>query len=153
MSQKTILVVENDGIAAARITDALSSRGYLTQTAGSGEEAIAAVAASQPDLTLMDVHLSGEMDGVTAAQHIHAISDIPIVFLTAYSDDALLQRAKSTTPHGYLIKPVRDRELLATLEMALCRHEENQRPTPKIIRICRKLKKNSLQKIRDCWKR
>jgi len=124
---KKILIVEDDGIIASRIADVLSDRGYAATSVASGEEAVAAATEAPPDLTLMDVHLSRKMDGVTAAERIRAVRDIPVVFLTAFSDDALLQRAKQAAPHGYLIKPVRDRELLATLEMALYKHETDQR--------------------------
>lgn len=127
MPQKQILIVENDGIIASRIADVLTDRGYAARSAASGEEAVAAAKAAPPDLTLMDIHLSREMDGVTAAERIRAIHDAPVVFLTAFSDDALLQRAKRASPHGFLIKPVRDRELLATLEIALYKHETDQR--------------------------
>lgn len=123
---KTILIVEDDGITAARIEDILSDRGYATTSVGSGEEAVALAKHSPPDLALMDIHLYPEMDGVTAAEQIRAIGDTPVIFLTAYSDDALLRRARATAPHGYLIKPVRDRELLATLEMALYKHETDR---------------------------
>ncbi len=151
MAQKKILIVEDDGITAARITDVLSERGYAATSVGSGEEALAAAAAAPPDLTLMDVHLSREMDGVTTAERIRAIRDMPIIFLTAYSDDALLQRAKTAAPDGYLIKPVRARELLATLEMALYRHETAQCRPEKNIRACMRAKK-IIRQIRDCWK-
>jgi PAS domain S-box-containing protein len=75
-----------------------------------------------PDLILMDIQLAGEMDGITAAGRICSVTDVPVVFLTAFSQDPLLQRAKAIAPYGYLIKPVSLRELTATLEMALYKH-------------------------------
>jgi PAS domain S-box-containing protein len=75
-----------------------------------------------PDLILMDIQLAGEIDGITAAERICRVADIPIIFLTGFSGDPLLQRAKITAPYGYLIKPVSARELTATLEMALYKH-------------------------------
>ena len=70
----------------------------------------------------MDIHLAGEMDGITAAGRIRSAADVPVVFLTGYSQEPLLQRAKTTAPYGYLFKPVSSRELAATIEMALYRH-------------------------------
>ncbi|MFO1421366.1 MAG: diguanylate cyclase [Candidatus Competibacteraceae bacterium] len=128
MTRKTILIVEDDGIIATRLHDTLTRCGYAVPApVASGEEAVAAVAAAVPDLVLMDIELAGAMNGTTAAEHIRADFDIPIVYLTAYSQAAQLQRAKETSPYGYLIKPVAERELLATLEMALHRHAIDRR--------------------------
>ena len=124
MTGKTILIVEDDGIIAARLHDILTRFGYtVPDPVASGEDAVAIVAAAPPDLVLMDIQLAGVINGTTAAQHICGDFDVPIVYLTAYSQAEQLQRAKSTAPYGYLVKPVAERELLATLEMALRRHE------------------------------
>ncbi len=128
MTGKTILIVEDDGIIAARLQDMLIHFGYtVPEPVASGEAAMAAVAAAAPDLVLMDIALAGVVNGVTAAEHIRADFDVPIVYLTAYSQAAQLERAKATYPYGYLIKPVAERELLATLEMALHRHTLDRR--------------------------
>ena len=120
---KTILIVEDDGIIAIRLQDILTRNGYIVPApVASGEDAMAAVAAAPPDLVLMDIALAGVMNGTTAAEHIRADFDIPIIYLTAYSQTTQLQKAKATSPYGYLVKPVAERELLATLEMALHRH-------------------------------
>ena len=128
MEQKTVLIVEDDGILAVQLLNMLTVLGYnVTKPVATGAAAIAAVAAKRPDLILpdlilMDIQLSGEMDGISAAEHIRSIADVPIVFLTGYSQDPLLQRAKLVAPYGYLIKPVSSRELAATIEMAFYRH-------------------------------
>ncbi|MDS4031287.1 MAG: diguanylate cyclase [Candidatus Contendobacter sp.] len=128
MIGKTILIVEDDGIIAARLQDMLTRVGYtVPEPVASGEAAIAAVTVAMPDLVLMDIKLAGVMDGMTAAEHIRAEFDVPIVYLTAYFQTAQLEQAKATAPYGYLIKPVADRELLATLEMALHRHTLDRR--------------------------
>ena len=75
------------------------------------------------DLVLMDIVLEGDMDGVKAAEHIRNHFDIPVVYLTAYSDDTTLQRAKITEPYGYILKPFQERELYTTIEMALYKHK------------------------------
>lgn len=128
MTGKTILIVEDDGIIAARLQDMLTRVGYTTpEPVASGEAAVAAVAATAPDLVLMDIALAGAMNGITAAEHIRVEYNVPIVYLTAYSQTAQLERAKATYPYGYLIKPVAERELVATVEMALQRHALDRR--------------------------
>ncbi len=128
MSSETILVVEDDGILAAHLHDMLTRCGYtVPEPVATGEAALATLVTSLPDLVLMDIYLAGPMNGVTAAQRIHAYFDIPVIYLTAFSTEALLHQAKITTPYGYLIKPVLERELLATLEMTLYRHQIDRR--------------------------
>jgi len=138
VENKTILIVEDDGVLAVQLQNMLIELGYNVQEpVAAGEEAIAVVTAGRsdlvspelalsglilPDLILMDIQLAGEMDGITAAERICSVADIPIVFLTGFSHDPLLQRAKITAPYGYLIKPVSLPELTATLEMALYKH-------------------------------
>ena len=128
MTGKTVLIVEDDGIIATRLQDILTRFGYVVPPpVASGEEAMAAVAKAPPDLVLMDIELAGVMNGTTAAEHLRADFDLPIVYLTAYSQPAQLQRAKAASPYGYLVKPVAERELRATLEMALHRHAIDRR--------------------------
>lgn len=128
MASETILVVEDDGILATHLQDMLTRCGYVVpEPVATGEAALAAVMALLPDLVLMDIYLAGPMSGVTAAQQIHTHFDIPIIYLTAFSTEALLHQAKVTTPYGYLVKPVSERELLATLEMTLYRHQLDRR--------------------------
>lgn len=127
-TDKIILIVEDDGILASRLHDILTRDGYIVPTpVASGEEALAAVAKAPPDLVLMDIELAGTMNGTTTAEHLRADFDLPIIYLTAYSQPAQRQKAKATSPYGYLVKPVAERELLATLEMALHRHELDRR--------------------------
>ena len=128
MLNETILIVEDDGILVAQLQDRLTSLGYtVLGPVDSGEAAIAAVKAQPPDIVLMDIMLAGAMDGITAAGRIQSTADIPIVYLTGYSQDLLLQQAKVTAPYGYLVKPVSERELAATLEMGLYRHTLDRR--------------------------
>ncbi len=123
MHNPQIFIVEDDAIIAARLFDILKSMGYeVSEPVASGGEAVMQAADIRPDLILMDINLYGDMNGVDAAARIHALIDVPIVYLTAYSDNDLLQRAKATDPYGYLVKPVQERELKATIEMALHKH-------------------------------
>ncbi len=133
MENKTILIVEDDAVLAFHLRKTLVDMGYsVPEPVATGEAAIAAVTSVRPelvlpDLILMDIQLAGEMDGITAAGRIRLAADVPIVFLTSYFHDPLLQRAKTTAPYGYLIKPVSPRELAATIEMALHRHTLDRR--------------------------
>ncbi len=123
MHNPHIFIVEDDAIIAARLYDILISLGYeVSEPVASGGEAVMQTVEVRPDLILMDINLYGDMNGVDAAARIHALIDVPIVYLTAYSDNDLLQRAKVTDPYGYLVKPVQERELQATIEMALHKH-------------------------------
>jgi PAS domain S-box-containing protein len=130
MPNENILIAEDDGIIAARLQSILVKLGYaVTAMVASGEDAIRQAAEVQPELVLMDVELAGEMDGIEAGGQIRAQLGIPVVYLTAYLDDTLLQRAKMTEPYGYLVKPVQDRELRATIEVAIykCRLDRQLR--------------------------
>ncbi len=123
-----ILIVEDESIVAMDLKNSLQVLGY--QVVGAvccGEDAIAQALAARPDLMLMDIMLKGEMDGVQAAEAIHAQLDIPVIFLTACADDATLQRAKVTGPFGYLLKPFEEWELRGHIEIALYKHEMEKR--------------------------
>jgi PAS domain S-box-containing protein len=119
MTDFRIFIVEDEVIVASDIAETLRSLGYsIAGTAKYGETAIQNIAETNPDLILMDIHLAGKMDGVQTAGEIHKTSSIPVIYLTAYADKALLDRAKLTEPYGYLIKPYDERELQSVIEMA-----------------------------------
>src|SRR5574341_853964 len=124
MVKTQILVVEDEAIVAEAIRRKLQKLGYsVPSTASRGEEAIKKVEENNPDLVLMDIVLQGEMDGIEAAEQIRTRFNIPVVYLTAYSDDKTLLRAKITEPFGYIIKPFKERELQVAIEIALFKHE------------------------------
>ena len=119
-----VLVVEDDSIIAEDICQALDRLGYeVVSTAESGEEAIKKAATLEPDLVLMDIVLKGAVDGIKATAHIAKNLDIPVVYLTSHSDKATFRRAKETGPFGYLMKPYEERDLAATVEMAIYKHD------------------------------
>ena len=123
MTKATILIIEDDAILALDLQGTLSRLGYtIAGPIATGEEAISFVATNRIDLALMDIELAGKLNGIATAEILQQSSEIPIVFLTGFSQDPLLQEAKFAAPYGYLIKPVPERELAATLEMALHRH-------------------------------
>ncbi|MCZ7397570.1 MAG: response regulator, partial [Candidatus Methanoperedens sp.] len=119
-----ILVVEDEIIIAEDIQKKLKKMGYVVPAiVASGEEAIKNIKVNIPDLILMDIVIHGKMDGIETAGQIHSLFDIPVVYLTAYTDEKTLERAKITEPFGYLIKPFKERELQITIEIALYKHE------------------------------
>ena len=119
-----ILVVEDESIVALDIQHRLHKLGYEVPTlVASGEDALKEVTASPPDLVLMDVMLAGSLDGVETAEIIRNQYNVPVVFLTAYSDDSTPQRAEVSGPLGYILKPFKEKELHSTIEVVLYRHE------------------------------
>ncbi|WP_373499631.1 ATP-binding protein [Desulfococcus sp.] len=123
MEKARVMVVEDEGLVALSLEKKLIELGYgVPAVASSGEEAIRLALGSRLDIILMDIRLEGGIDGVAAASRIREEMDLPIVYLTAYSDPKTIERAKATQPFGYLIKPFDERELFATIEMALCKH-------------------------------
>ncbi len=123
MAQERILVVEDETIVALDIQRVLRRLGYnVLAVVASGEDAVQRAAQLRPDLVLMDIHLRGPMDGIEAAAQLRAQMNLPVVYLTAHTDEQTLQRAKSTEPLGYLTKPFEERDLATTLEMALHKH-------------------------------
>jgi PAS domain S-box-containing protein len=128
MRTKTIMVVEDELIVAEDLTRWLISLGYtIAARAAAGREAVQRCEATRPDLVLMDILLPGGMDGIQAAEEIRRRFDIPVVFITASSDDATLARAKVSEPFGYILKPFDERGLYSTIEMALYKHQSEKR--------------------------
>jgi len=123
MPSARILVVEDEAIIAADLRSRLSRMGYHVVAAPpTGAEALALAAELRPDLILLDIVLKGEMDGAQAGERIRAQHDIPVIYLTAYSDDVTLQRVKAAEPYGYILKPFQDREMYTAIEIALHKH-------------------------------
>jgi len=123
MTKARLLVVEDEAIVARDLQRTLQRMGYeVTALAASGEEALAHAAAQRPDLALRDIHLAGELDGVATAQQMRQAYGVPVVFLTAHSDEATFQRAQITEPYGYVLKPFEERELEIAVSIALYRH-------------------------------
>ncbi len=121
---ETILVVEDEGIIAMHLQHMLTGFGFkVPVTVETGPDALLVVEQSRPDLVLMDIQLRGEMDGIETARQIREQYDMPVIYMTAYSEDACLLEARQTEPYGYLVKPFQDRELRATIEMALFKHK------------------------------
>ena len=127
-SQLSILVVDNDGLISWDMQRSLERHGFkVCSTADNALTAMAQVESYRPDLVLLDIHLNGSPDAIAVAQAIRNLHDIPVVFLTTDSDPALLTRARTAEPYGYLVKPLRMLELQSTIEIACQLHAKNQR--------------------------
>lgn len=123
MAAFSILVVEDEKLLSKEVQDILRRMEYEVRgTATTGEEAVRKAGEMRPSLVLMDVVLSGVLDGIQAAEQISRLYDIPVVYTTAHADERTLQRIRQTAPFGCVYKPVRDRELRAAIEFALDRH-------------------------------
>jgi len=123
-----ILIVEDETIVAKDIEQSLRALGYqVLGIAVTGAAALQLAEEAAPDLILMDIKLKGEMDGIATAERIRKRFDLPVVLLTAFSDEGTLQRAKVTEPFGYLLKPFEERELHTSIQMALYKHQMEHR--------------------------
>ena len=122
MKNRKLLIVEDQVIIALDLKNTLENLGYdVLGIAGSGEECLEMVSRDKPDLVLMDIMLSGDIDGITAATILRAAYDIPVIYLTAHSDEAFLKKANLTGPYGYIVKPIEEKDLYTSIEIALHR--------------------------------
>lgn len=142
---KSILVVDDEPMIAEDLCESLEESGYkVFLPSHSGADAIRQVQQGEPDLVLMDINLKGELDGISTAQAIQKIHDCAIIYLTANADSQTLQRAKMTSPFGYIIKPFRERELHALVEISLYKHAQE-----KLSRVRQNLFLQTLQNTPD----
>ncbi len=143
-----IIVVEDESVIAMDITHKLRHLGYeVIATAKSGNSTIQKAEEFHPDLILMDINLKGPIDGVEVANRIKNL-EIPIIFLTAYSDEKLLNRAKSASPYGYILKPFEEREIHSTVQMALKKYHSDKKNVENIeIKIKTKSEELKVEKI------
>ncbi len=124
-AQSKILIVEDESIVATHIAETLKLSGYeVTDTVPSGEMALQSVGKDQPNLILMDIVLNGGMSGIETAEKINADLDVPVIFLTAYSDKKTLDKAKNIGPFGYIVKPFKEKDLNSAIQVALEKHRQ-----------------------------
>jgi two-component system, response regulator PdtaR len=120
---KRILIVEDEAISVMTLEDSLHEMGYsVVGNAANAGDAIKLAEEFRPDLILMDIHIQGDMDGIETAELINSRFHIPVIYLTAHSDEKTIERATKTMPYGYLIKPFRMKEMYSTIEIALYKH-------------------------------
>ncbi len=128
MSHVDILIAEDEAIVAMDLEERLTKLGYrIVACVASGEEAVQKARELRPEIALMDISLRGGMDGIEAAERIRTTCDIPIVYVTAYSDPATLTRAKATEPYAYICKPIEDRQLHTAIEITLHKHASDRK--------------------------
>ena len=126
MGGKRILIVEDENVVAEQLRQSLTAQGYeVVGIASSGEQAVTEGGSTRPDLIVMDIVLSGSMDGIAAAQQLRPLG-IPLIYLTGYSDQHLLDRAHDTQPSSYVLKPARAGELGAAIQLAFSRQKQEQ---------------------------
>jgi CheY-like chemotaxis protein len=121
MKKSKIMIVEDGAIVGMDLTEKLSALGYqpCPEIIRYGEDVLDAAAEIQPDLILMDIRLKGEKDGTFAAMQVKEMLDIPVIFLTAYSDDKTLAAARRCEPFSFLRKPIKLEDLKISLDIAL----------------------------------
>ncbi len=145
MAEKRVLIVEDDAIIANFIQVKLEDMGFaLAGKARDGKQAIDLARKTRPDIILMDVMLDGEIDGIEAVEEITKSLDIPVIYLTASSDEETISRLMRTEPHGFLIKPFDDRILYSAMHIAVHRHK-----TKKELSDTKELLKTTIESIED----
>ena len=123
MDNEKILIVEDERIIAIDLQRRLERYGYrITGVTSTGHEAIASIESELPDIILMDVMLAGNMDGIQTAEICRERWEIPVIFLTAFSDEKTLERAKHVEPAGYILKPFKEKELYTSIDIALYKY-------------------------------
>jgi len=126
--RERILIVEDERITAEDLREVLGGFGYeVLAVVATGADAISAVEHLMPDLVLMDIRISGDMDGTETARILHERFDVPVVYLTAHADQETLRRAKQALPLAYVVKPFREPEMQAAIEIALHRHRQDRK--------------------------
>jgi 1,2-diacylglycerol 3-beta-glucosyltransferase len=120
MDKVTVLIVEDERDVAYIMTHTVNRLGFsVVGTENTGEKAIKAVKELKPDVVLMDIKLSGKMDGIETAEYISKNNKIPVIYVTALTDQKTLERVAVSAPYGYILKPFRDDELRTVIEIAL----------------------------------
>jgi CRP-like cAMP-binding protein/DNA-binding NarL/FixJ family response regulator len=124
-SKANIIIIEDDPIIALDIRKILTKNNYtVLQHYDSGEEFLSNIEKYSPDIILMDINLKGELDGIDTALQLLKVKNIPVIFLTALSDEATLSRAKLTKPFGYVVKPFEEADIVTAIEIAKSRFDD-----------------------------
>ncbi len=128
MAGVRVLIVEDEYITSTALKDALEDMGYVAiGVATTEDEAMTIARKEKPDLILMDIVLKAGSSGISAAGKIREELNIPVIYLTAHSSPDLLSQAKTTEPFGYIVKPYTNKEIRANIEVALYKHEMEQK--------------------------
>jgi PAS domain S-box-containing protein len=129
-TKKSVLIVEDESLVAEDLKEIIISLGYTV--AGIADNSTAAILLARetsPDLITMDINISGSVDGISTMEQIRKESDVPVIYLTAFTTDPIIERAKKTKPSGYIIKPFNERQIRSAFEIALYNNELEQKVT------------------------
>ena len=141
-----ILVVEDEAVIALRLQKRLKEMGYdVPDIAYSGEDAVEKAGRLRPKLILMDIMIPGKLDGIEAAKIIKDEFDIPVIFLTAYSEDKIIESAKRVEPFAYILKPFQDREIKVAIELALYKKEMEEKLRNAHIELAQRVEKRTAE--------
>lgn len=125
MAQSTVLIVEDESIVAKDLELTLKKLGYtVVATVDNADKAISTALVKKPDVILMDIILKGKDTGIYAAEKIKEEYDVPVIYLTANADEATVELAKITEPHGYIVKPFKEVELQTAIELAIYKFKQ-----------------------------
>jgi CheY-like chemotaxis protein len=118
--KKKIMIVEDERIIARDLTQLLIDEGYEIQPIeDTAENALTMIKDAKPDLVIIDIQLLGKMDGIILSEKINQIGNIPVIFVTAYTEKKVIDRAMKTKPQAYIMKPILDQDLLVAVKDAL----------------------------------
>lgn len=130
MSAIKILIVEDEMIIGAKISMQLVALGYeVSGILPRGEDAVVHAQENKPDIVLLDINLKGKIDGIETATQLQLKGDMPIIYLTANSDEVTFNRAKATKPYAFIAKPFKQLDLQRAIELAISRMAENENGT------------------------
>ena len=136
MPNVKILIVEDERLVAQDIEGCLGRHGYqVTAIVSNGKEALKEVKKNPPDLVLMDIILEGEWDGIETARRMRRHLDVPVVYITAHSDEKTIEAAKVTEPYGYILKPIDEKELHIVVELTVFKHASEKRDKDRFERL------------------
>jgi len=134
MDKLRILLVEDEPIVAKDIENCLKKLGHkIVGVIEEGDKILSAIKKLNPDLILMDITLKGDMDGIDVANQIKDTNKIPVIFLTANTDRKTFEKAKSSEPYGYIIKPFKEMDLFTAIEIATQKHKQEEGEDKKLL--------------------
>ena len=125
MHQNKILVVDENRLATIKIKEKLEKFGYKILTATTGKEAVKIAIENNPEIILINIQLTGKMSGIEAVKKIHSYHNIPIIYMTDYWDEEILEKVKLTNPYGFILKPLKISEINANIQMAIYKHQSD----------------------------
>ena len=126
--KSNVLIVEDEALVALEIRECVEHLGHnVSAVVDTAQDAVQHALSRKPDLIIMDIRLKGTMDGIEAASLIRKSASVPVIFLSAYSGDEFLERAKITEPYGYLLKPIHEEQLESAIRMTIHKHSRDTR--------------------------